>query len=75
MLMKSAIWERRVVAKREKKKMNVWYLFKRKVERYVECLFYYFKHENKIDDYYKVFTPEVCKLFNYSYWEVPENEG
>ncbi len=62
MLMKSAIWERRVVAKRENILMNVWHVFKRKFERYVQCLFYYFQQEEKMCVFYNVFTQDVCKV-------------
>lgn len=41
MLMKNAMWERRIVAKKEKMVMDVWGIFKRKMERYVEKLYIY----------------------------------
>ncbi len=66
MLIKSAIWERRVVAKREKVLMNVWHVFKRKFERYVQCLLYYFKQEEKMCVFYNVFTEDVCKVLKES---------
>lgn len=52
MLMKSAIWERRIVAKQEKKVLDVWLVFKRRLEKYMECLYYYFKQEQKMDGFY-----------------------
>lgn len=75
MVFKSAIWERRVVAKREGIVMNGERVFKRKVEKYVECLFLYFKQNDKMDEFYNVFTPEVCKIFNDLQWEVPRQQG
>lgn len=71
MLFKSATWERRVVAKREGIVLDVERVFKRKVEKYVECLFLYFKQEDKMDEFYNVFTPEVCKVFDDLQWKVP----
>ncbi len=71
MLIKSAIWERRVVAKREKVLMNVWHVFKRKFERYVQCLLYYFKQEEKMCVFYNVFTEDVCKVLKESGLEMP----
>lgn len=49
-------------------------MFKRKIERYVECLFYYFKQEEKMHDYYKVFTLDVVKVFNDVGLGMPEKE-
>jgi len=74
MLMKRAIWERRVVAKQEKKVLDVWMMFKRHLEKYIECLYYYFKQEQKEDDFYKICTPEIYTVFNDINVEMPEKE-
>lgn len=61
-LMKSAIWERRLIAKKENHVIDVWYVFKRKFEKYVKCLFHYFKSEENLDVFYKTFTEGVLKV-------------
>nr|BAC82613.1 pol-like protein [Danio rerio] len=71
MLRKSAIWERRVAAKKEKAVLDVWNVFKRKVEKYVECLFYYFKLEDMQEAFYDVFTQEVSKILNDTGMKMP----
>jgi len=64
MLMKSAIWERRTVAKKEKIMLDVWSVFKRKAEVYFERLYVYFKGENMLNSFYDVFTPkDMCLCF------------
>lgn len=75
MLMKSAIWERRVVAKREKTLMNVGGILKRKVENYLKCLYSYFKEEDTLNAFYNVFTDDVCKIFKDLNWKVPDDYG
>ncbi len=50
MLVRSAIWERKSCGKKKKTQktvIDVWNVFKRKVEKYVEYLYCYFKQENK----------------------------
>ncbi|MGL4353855.1 MAG: hypothetical protein ACRCTP_08055 [Aeromonas popoffii] len=75
MIMKSAIWERRVVAKREKTVTNVETIFKRKAEKYLTCLYCYFKTLDKLDDFYRVFTDKVCKILEDFNWEMPDDHG
>ncbi len=38
--------------KTQKTVIDVWNVFKRKVEKYVEYLYCYFKQENKMHDFY-----------------------
>ena len=73
MLMKSAIWERRTVAKKEKIVLDVWTVFKRKMELYIERLSVYFKGGNMLDSFYDVFTPQVCCVLNDLMWKLPES--
>lgn len=75
MLMKSAIWERRTVAKKEKNVLDVWIVFKRKTELYIERLYVYFKSEDMLDAFYDVFTPKVCCVLKDLMWKLPGNEG
>lgn len=75
MLMKSAIWERRIVAKKEKTVLEVWDVFKRKAEVYMERLYVYFHDENMLDDFYRVFTAQVCCVLKELMWKMPEREG
>lgn len=62
MLMKKVIWERRGIAKQEEIIMDVWCLFKRRWKRYIECLYCYFKQEQKNKEFDKVFTSEVYSI-------------
>ncbi len=75
MLMKSAIWERRTVAKKEKIVLDVWTVFKRKAEVYMERLYVYFKSENMLDAFYVVFTPNVYCVLKDLMWKLPGSEG
>jgi len=74
MLMKSAIWERRTVAKKEKIVLDVWTVFKRKTELYIERLYVYFKGENMLHAFYDVFTPKVCCVLKDLMWKLPGDE-
>ncbi len=74
MLMKSAICERRVEAKKQGNVMDVWNVFKRKFEKYVEYLYCYVKQENKMHDFYKVFTSDVYNICNEFNLGMPERE-
>lgn len=75
MLMKSAIWERRIVAKKEKIVLDVWTVFKRKTEVYMERLYVYFKCENMLDVFYHVFNPQVCCVLKDLMWKLPGSEA
>lgn len=70
MLMKSAIWERRIVAKKEKTVMDVWKLFKMKTEGYLERLYVYFKNEDMLDQFYKLLSPKVCQVLKEMNWDL-----
>lgn len=74
MLMKSAIWERRTVAKKEKTVLDVWTIFKRKTERYMERLYVYFKSENMLGVFYDVFTPKVFCVLGDMKWKLEWSE-
>ncbi len=75
MLMKSAIWERRNVAKKEKIVLDVWAVLKRKTEIYMENIYMYFKCENMLDAFYLVFTPNVCCVLKDLMWKLPGSAG
>lgn len=72
MLMKSAIWERRIVAKREKKVMDVWRIFRKKTEMYMERLYAYCQQESLPGGFYDVFTPKVCDILERLKWTLPD---
>lgn len=71
MLMKNAMWERRIVAKKEKMVMDVWGIFKRKMERYVEKLYVYHKNENILSELHKILTDKACQVFKEMNWKLP----
>lgn len=75
MLMKSAIWERRVVAKKENTVLDVEMVIKRKVEKYLKHLYFYFKGQDKLEEFYNVFTEDVCKIFEDFNWKMPDDHG
>ncbi len=73
MLMKSAIWERRVEAKKQGNVM-MYGMFLKGSLRYVEYLHCYVKQENKMHDFYKVFTSDVYNICNEFNLGMPERE-
>lgn len=59
---KSAIWKRRNVAKNRNFVMDLWLFFKGWVEDYLHTLYKYFKMENNVDLFFKIFSNDVMKI-------------
>lgn len=59
---KSAIWKRRNVAKNRNFVMDLWLFFKGLVEDYLHTLYKYFKMENNVDLFFKIFSNDVMKI-------------
>lgn len=73
-LAKKAIWKRRNVARNRDCILNLWVLFKQMVENYVEMLYNYFKLENKMGDFYKIFTNDIICIFKQKHFYMPGEE-
>lgn len=74
MMIKKCVWERRNVAKQEKVVLNVWNVLKRKMERYIERLYWYFKGEDMLPSFYDVFNDEVYNVLNGLKWKMPKED-
>ena len=70
-LAKKAIWKRRNVARNRDCILNLWVIFKQMVESYVEMLYNYFKLENQMEDFYKIFTNDVICIFKQKHFYMP----
>lgn len=73
-LAKKAIWKRRNVARNRNFTLNLWVLFKQMVEDYVKMLYNYFKWENKIGEFYKIFTKDVIGVFKQKHFYLPKED-
>ncbi len=55
--------------------LNLWLLFKGMVEDYVQILYNYFTLENKVGNFYKIFTRDVLCIFGQKHIAMPDNDG
>ena len=74
MLAKKAIWKRRNVVKNRDFTLNLWVLFKQMVEDYVKMLYHYFIMENKMGEFYKIFTKDVICVFKQKHFYLPKED-
>lgn len=73
-LAKKAIWKRRNVARTRGFTLNLWVLFKQMVEEYVKMLYNYFKLENRMGEFYKIFTKDVICVFKQKHFDFPKED-
>ncbi len=74
-LAKKAVWKTRNVAKNRDLILNLWLLFKGMVEDYVQILYYYFTLENKVWNFYNIFTKDVVCICIQKHIAMPDNDG
>ncbi len=74
-LAKKAVWKRRNVAKNRGFILNLRLLFKGMVEDYVQILYNYFTLENKVWNFYNIFTEDVVCIFIQKHIVMPHNDG
>lgn len=62
-LAKYSIWNRRNIVK-QKSKVNLWMLFKRKLEEYLQILCSYLEMEDKVNGFDSLMTSEVRHILS-----------
>lgn len=71
---KSAIWKRRNVAKNRNFVMDLCLFYKGLVKDYLHTLYNYFKMENNVDLFFKIFNNDVMKILKKHKLFLPEGD-